>query len=101
MYDDGVIGGLVKQHTNTIIHHCNFTDHITHVTLHEGVNVNGGSVIYGFEFISKRQNCGLMGHESIEKINLSGHQLLYATGRFGTTNLKSIDLFFDYGCNSL
>ena len=101
MYDDGVIGGLVKQQTGTTIHHCNFTDHITSVTLHKGVNVNTGSIIFGFEFSTKSKNCGLMGHEGIEKISLSGHQLLYSIGKFGNPNLKSIDLYFDYGCNLL
>ena len=101
-YDNGIVGGQVKEATDEIFQ-CDFTspERITSITVYYGLNTSGLSAILGLEVVSDKRSCGLMGRTATKSTRISGHQLMFITGKFGSPNMKAITLYFDYGCQSL
>ena len=48
-------------------------------------------------FITNQKTCGPYGQTTDERVTVSGHQLLYITGRIGAL-FDKLNLYFDYGC---
>ena len=99
MYDSGAVGGKIKRTTNDHFQ-CDFTstERITNITAHHGDNWKNITVIFGLEIVSDKRSCGLMGLTATTKTHVSGHQLMFISGKFGSTNLKELTFYFDYGC---
>ena len=101
-YDNSVVGGLVAKETEDRFE-CDFhaKERITDVRVHTGVNGKGTSVIFGLEVISVERSCGLLGVEGTNTTLISGHQLLFVSGKAGKPNFKQLTFHFDYGCTSI
>ena len=56
-----------------------------------------GQIVQGLELRTTQQTCGPYGTVSADSEVVSGHQLLYVTGRIGNL-MDAIELHFDYGC---
>ena len=57
-----------------------------------------GKIVQGLELLTTQQTCGPYGTVSAESEVVSGHQLLYLTGRIWSL-LDAIELHFDYECS--
>ena len=54
-------------------------------------------IVQALQLLTSQQTCGPYGTVSADIEVVSGHQLLYVTGRMGSL-MDAIELHFDYGC---
>ena len=101
MYDNTTVGGLVNEKPGELVA-CvlHSKERITSVRVHTGINDKENKVIFGLEIITNERRCGLLGREGTNITLVSGHQLLFVSGKSAAWNLKLLDFHFDYGCTS-
>ena len=82
---------------------CQFEEHarITGVDVHFSRTGTDVRVIYGMKFMmADGSNCDMVRQEKEEIMYTQGHQLLYLTGKWGSIIMRSIQLHYDYDCQS-
>ena len=97
-YVAGVAGeGFRSRNKNDCILHPD--ERIIEVIVYKGTTVDV-EVLHGIQFITTRQICGTYGLETAETLHVSGHQLLFLSGRVWD-QITSVTLHFDYDCTAL